>query len=177
MELVSSFIPVDIGKMRYLFFLVTWNAFVTPLTEQLQKQREAFGEALGPEGVIIQAFRSATGNTFAEVVAKKWPPDVAKKMKGEQDPFMIIINESFEKFDPDTNPWGVVWFSNFLERPDSIYRVLGALAQKVRNQENVFECLSKLSRKQKYKRLSKYVEIQPGLWGVTIDVKALIDDL
>jgi hypothetical protein len=120
LELVSSFLEVEVKNLKYLFFLVTWNEFVSPVTEQLYKQREA----LGSKGSVIQAFKSAKGDTFREMLAKKWPKDIAERLEHEQDPFMMIIAENFGAFDPRTNPWGVVWFSNFFDRPDSIYPVL-----------------------------------------------------
>ncbi len=176
-EQVTSFIRVEVGDSRYLFFLVTWNDFVTPITEELQKQREPFGEALGLRGSVIQAFKSARNSTFNQVVAKQWPQDIVKRMKTEQDPFMLIINQDFREFKPEMHPWGIVWFSDFWEKSNLIYRVFGALAQKVRGGEDVLGYLATLSRQGKYKKLTKYLEIKPGLWGVAIDVKALLDDL
>ncbi len=50
-EQVSSFIPVEAGEQRYLFFFVTWNDFVTPITEELRKHREAMvGRIIGGWG-------------------------------------------------------------------------------------------------------------------------------
>ena len=176
-EQVTSFIPIETGEQKYLFFLVTWNDFVTPITEELLKQREAFGEALGLHGSVIQAYRSATGETYQEVLWKHWPTKVTERMKSEQDPFMLVIGEDFKKFDPNTHKWSLVWFSDFWKKKDSIWRVFAALAQKVRNGEDIFDYLEGVSRKKKYTAISKYIEIKPDLFGTSIDVKAILEDL
>lgn len=176
-EQVSSFIPVQMGNLRYLFLLVTWNDFVTPITEELKKQREPFGEVLGLHGSVIQAFRSATRNTFHEITAKNWPQDALDRMKAEQDPFMVIINQDFQGFDPQIHQWAVVWFSDFFDKPDCIYRVFAGLAQKVRDEKDMFEYLAVLAKKDKYREIAKHIEIKPGFGGISIDVKALMEDL
>ena len=176
-EQVTSFIPVEAGEQRYLFFFVTWNDFVTPITEELQKHRESFGEALGLRGSVIQAYRSARGDTYQEVVQKDWPQQVSERMNSEQDSFMLVIGEDFNKFDPKIHQWSLVWFSDFWKQTDSIWRVFAALAQKVRRGDDIFDYLEGVSRKQKYATLSKYIEIKPGLFGTSIDVKAILEDL
>ncbi len=176
-EQVTSFFPVEVGEQRYLFFFVTWNDFVTPITEELRKHREAFGESLGLQGSIIQAYRSATGETFQEVIRKDWPPKVIERMNSEQDPFMLVTGEDFKKFDPKIHRWSLVWFSDFWKKTDSIGRVFAALAQKVQRGENIFDYLEGVSRKRKYAKISKYIEIKPGLLGTSIDVEAILEDL
>jgi hypothetical protein len=176
-KLVTSFIPIEAGEQRHLFFFVTWNDFVTPITEELQRHREVFGEALGLQGSVIQAYRSATEGTFKEVVGKDWPPRVSERMNSEQDPFMLVIGEDFKRFDPNIHRWSLIWFSDFWEKTDSIWRVFAALAQKVQRGENIFDYLEGVSRKQKYATISKYIEIKPGLFGTSIDVKAILGDL
>ena len=176
-EQVTSFIPIETGKQKYLFFLVTWNDFVTPITEELMKHREAFGEALGLHGSVIQAYRSATGKTYQEVLFKDWPTKITERMQSEQDPFMLVIGEDFKGFNPKTHRWSLVWFSDFWKKKNSIWRVFAALAQKVRIDEDIFNYLEGVSRKQKYAAISKYIEIKPGLYGTSIDVKSIIEDL
>ena len=155
---------------------MTWNDFVTPITKELRKHREAFGEALGLQGSVIQAYRSATGETFREVVQKGWPPKITERMNSEQDPFMLVIGDDFKRFDPSVHRWSQVWFSDFWKKTDSIWRVFAALAQKVQRGENIFEYLEGVSQKQTCTAISKYIEIKLGLFGTSIDVKAILED-
>ena len=57
-EKVSTFLNVELRGYRYLFFLVTWNDFVSEIRRELESQIEAFGEVLGPSGAVVQAFKS-----------------------------------------------------------------------------------------------------------------------
>lgn len=176
-EQVSSFIPVVAGKQKCLFFLVTWSDFVTPITEELGKHREAFGEALGLQGTVVQSFRSATNKTFQEVLRKPWPPKIVERMNSEVDPFMLIIGEDFERFQPKVDRWSLVWFSDFRKNKDSIWRVFAVIAQKIQKGVNIFDYFYGISRKEKYASFSKYFEIEPGIFGTSIDVKAILSDL
>lgn len=177
-EKVSSFIPVKIGNYNYLFFLVTWNEFVTPIREELEKQVDPFGAVLGLKGKVVQAFRSMSGSTFCQVVDKNWSRQMKKQFEEEQDPFMLIVDRDFEEFDPEEHPWSIIWFSDFWDKPDTIHRLFGALAQKLRKDEDLFRYMRSVARKEKYKTLAKFVELKtPEVFGISIDVKAIIEDL
>ena len=178
-ELVSTFLPVTLrGGGEYLFFIVTWADYVTPISEQLEKQAEAFGADLGIKGAVIRAYRQHAKSTFAEVLAKKWPEEVRQRFDSEQDPFMLITRKAFQAFDPREADWAIVWFSSFRETPDSIYRVFGSLARKIERGENVFKYAKALATKAKYKRFGKYFELKtPELFGVSLDVKAMLEDM
>jgi hypothetical protein len=176
-EQVTSFISVKARDFEYLFFLVSWNEYVTAITEELEKQADPFGQELGLEGAVVRAFRSARGETFRQVQEKDWPGSVRERMDSEQDPFMLVIREGFAEFSPASSPWAIVWFSDFREKPDCIYRVFGVLAQKVRRQEDVLQHLQSLARDKRYRKLADAIEIKPGAFGVSINVKALLQDL
>ena len=99
-------------------------------------------------------------------------------MEENQDPFMLIINQDFEEFDPEHHPWSVVWSSDFWDKTDTIYRLFGTLAQKARRDEDLFPYLCSVARKEKYKTLAKYVELKtPKVFGISIDVKAILRDI
>lgn len=90
---------------------------------------------------------------------------------------MLIINTAFEEFDPKEHVWSIVWFSDFQKSPEVIYRLFGAFARKIHGGEDIFTWADLLSKKTKYSRLSKYLEIKPGVFGVSVDVKSALDDL
>lgn len=177
-EQVSTFLPVEIGNKKYLFFIVTWNDYVTQVGEELEKQFSAFGEDLGPTGKVVKSYKSATHKSFDEVMGKTWPEEIVTKFKTVQEPFMLVIDESFEDFDPVINQWGIVWFSNFFQNPGAIYRLFGLLARKVREDDDIFEFLNTIAKKEKLKKFGKYFQLNnPELFGIAIDVEAIIEDL
>jgi len=177
---VSSFVPIEIGDFRYLYLLVTWNDFMTPTREEIVKQVDSFGEALGLTGKIVQAYRSMSRSVFDEVCSKPWDPEVRKQMEADPDPFMLIIDSDFYSFDPGQQSWAIVWFSDYSKRTDSIYKLFAALARRTRGGEDVFEYLRSVARKQeagKWAKVSKYVELKPKIFGIAIDVGAILEDL
>jgi len=92
-------------------------------------------------------------------------------------PFMLVINESFESFDPRANEWTIIWLSDFCDNPNSISEIFGTLMRKVRQEENLFDYFKNLSTKKRIKKFMDRIEIKPGLFGFSIDVKAMLLDL
>src|SRR5436190_11552181 len=170
-EKVSSFVPIKIGDFRYLYLLVTWNDFVTPIREELEKQVEPFGEVLGLKGKVVQAFKTMSSRTFEEVRKKTWDPDIKLRMEDDQDPFMLVIDSDFHAFDPTQHSWALIWFSEYSKRTDSIYKLFAALARGTRKGEDVFEYLQSVARKQgagKWAKFAKYVEFKPKVFGISL---------
>ena len=177
-EQVSTFLDVDIGTKKYLFFIVAWNDYVNELGEELDKQFPAFGEDLGVTGTVIKAYKSAARSSFDEVLSKSWPAEMRERFDREQDPFMLVIDKGFKEFDPESHHWAVVWFSDFYKDPGSLYRLFGALSKKVRKGDDVLAYLKSVARKEKFKKVAKYFEFKtPKVFGVSIDIKAIAEDL
>ena len=173
-EKVSTFVNVSAGKVRYLFFLVTWNDFASPIREQLEKQLDPFGEALGELGKVVQGY---SNSTFNEVVAKDWDLEQRAQLENDPDPFLLVIDQDFATFSPSENRWGLIRLSSFHDKPDAIYRLLAALVRKVRQNEDLFLYLRTVALKKKASRFTKYLEIKPNIFGVTLDISSILDDL
>jgi hypothetical protein len=176
-ELVSSFLDVQLGKQKYLFFLITWTDYVTKLSKALDEQWQAFGADLGPRGSVIRAYQQHAKNSFEEVMAKPWPKEIGKRFDNEQDPFILVIDRDFAVFKPGEHPWTIIWMSDFYSEPERIYRLFGSLAKRVEHGENIFEYVQSLAQKQKVKKAGKYFELKPGIFGASVDIKAMLEDL
>jgi hypothetical protein len=176
-ELVSSFLDVELGKQKYLFFLITWNDYVTELSKVLDAQWQAFGADLGTNGTVIRAYQQHAKRSFEQVMAKRWPEDIQTRFGNEQDPFIMVINTDFAVFDPDEHPWTIIWMSDFFKEPNTIYRLFGSLARRVERGEDIFDYLRSVARKHKIQNVSKHFELKPGIFGASIDVKSLLEDL
>jgi hypothetical protein len=175
--LVSSFDRVRIGDLEYLFFLVFWNELQTPLTEQLERQIEQFGSSIGEKGMIVKGYKRASYETAEEVLKKDWPEDVRSRLEREQDPYMLLISTDFKTFSPMEDPWSIIWFSEYWDEPDRVYRIFGQLARKVRSGEDIFSVLSSEAKRKRYKKWAKYFQLKPGIYGCCIDAKAIFEDL
>jgi hypothetical protein len=90
---------------------------------------------------------------------------------------MLVINKGFENFNPGDHHWGIIWFSEFRDDPDSIPIIFSNLVKKIRQNINLFDFLSGLSRNDKTRDFSEYFEIKPGIFGVSVDVKAILLDI
>lgn len=123
-ELVSSFLDVQLGKQKYLFFLITWADYVTKLSKVLDEQWQAFGADLGPRGSVIRAYQQHAKNSFEEVMAKPWPKEIRKRFDNEQDPFILVIDRDFAVFKPGEHPWAIICMSDFYNEPERIDRAI-----------------------------------------------------
>jgi hypothetical protein len=175
--LVSSFVPVEVGKRKVLFFFVCWIDFVNDIAAELEKHREAFGQALGLHATVLQAYKGANMDVAKEVMAKAWPPDIGRRIEGEQYPFMLAIENNFSDFEPGIHRWAIVWFSEMADNPSVLWKIFASIARKVQQGEDIFEYLERLSRSGKYDAIAKHIEIKPGTHGVSIDIKAIFEDL
>lgn len=174
---VSAFWPVEIRQSRYLFFIVNWNDYSNSITDSLERNLETFGKDLGLKGEVVQTYKDAKEQTFEEVRGKaNWPYDVRARFDSEFYPFMVIINTDFESFDPQQNKWGIIWFSDFRDNPDSIPEIFGNLIRKIQQDEDLFDYFKNLSRKQAAKKFIGYFEMKPGIFGFSIDIKAILED-
>jgi len=176
-EQVSTFIPVDIGQKKYLFFVVSKNDYSTKIKDELEKQFNAFGEDLGPDAKVVKSYKGSVRSSYEEIRQKSWTEEIRKRIDAEIDPFMLIVNKNFNEFDPEQDSWSVIWFSNFYEKPDSMYKLFGVLANKLRNREDIFEYMESLTRNEKFEMLGKYIKIKPTIYGISIDVNAILSDI
>ena len=176
-EIVSSFLDVQLGKQKYLFFLITWAEYVTTLSKELDDQWKAFGADLGPNGKDIQAYQRHAKDNFENVMAKGWPEDIQNRFANEQDPFILVIDRDFAIFNPGEHPWAIIWMSDFFKEPGTIYRLFGSLARRVDRGQDIFEYLQSVARKQKIEKVNSYFELKPKIFGVSVDIKAMLQDL
>jgi hypothetical protein len=80
-------------------------------------------------------------------------------------------------FRPQEDIWAVVWFSGFHENPDSTPEIFSTLVKKIQQDEDLFDFFRGLRTKQAAKGLVGYFELKPGTFGISIDVKAMLQDL
>lgn len=175
-EHVSSFDRVSIGDFEYLFFVITWNDYQTSVTEEIEKQVEAFGEDLNVKGKVVRAFKSATYKTAAEIINKKWPNEILKRFENEQDPIMLIIDTGFHEFNPELHSWSIIWFSDFFNQPEKIYKIFGQIARKTKKGESIFDFFKLIAIKDTAKKWARCFEYKPTIFGISIDVKAVFEN-
>jgi hypothetical protein len=190
-EKVSTFVEVGRGPHRYAFILVVWNDYADRVREELNRQADAFGADLGPQGVFVQAFPARAYETAEQVLGKAWPDEISARMADDQDPIILVIADAFESFDPREHAYAVIWLSDFDGNPEAVRPLLQKLAMKTRRGEDVISYLQDVAERAQrdaeiqaagreargVARLASYVEIKPRLFGVSIDLKTLLRDI
>lgn len=144
---VSTFLTVGGGAYAYAYLLVVWNDYRDPVREELQRQADAFGRDLGARGVFVEPYPSHQNDITYEVLAKPWPDDIRREMDASQDPFILVVRDSFAAFDPREHPYAIIWLSRFQQQPEDLLPMLKTLAQKTRNGDDVIAYLLEVARR------------------------------
>ncbi len=193
MRSVSSFAAVGGPPYRYTFLLVVCNTYTDSVRTELNQQAEAFAADLHGQGELAQSFPQRIYDTAREVLAKPWPPDLIERMEDDPEPFMVVIDEPFGDFNPREHPYAVIWLSDFQADPGSVRPMLQTLARKTRSTEkdDVILYLRDVAQDAQdakdrdqaagavstAARIASYVEIKPSVFGVSIDLKAVLRDI
>jgi hypothetical protein len=167
-----------IGPYDYIFIIVHGDSFLSNVREELDKQMEPFGEALGAKGAVFTPFKSKLSATNEEFYDKDWPDAIMDRLVGGDggDPLMLVIDTDFTRFDPLVNQWRIIWFSDYRDSPQDIVQLLRLLAATARRDEDVMSYIGKLARRRSMRKWTTFVDITPGVFGVSVDLKALLSE-
>jgi hypothetical protein len=146
-EVVSTFVNVDRGKSKYLFFLVRVNDYESTIKEEIEKNWLPFGEALGVNGTAVKAYDQKKNSTYGEVTKKPWPTKLLDQMWSARDGFMLITEKSFIEFDPTSDRWSIIWFSDFSKDPGSISKLLILLPRRQATERTSFTGLPRFRKR------------------------------
>lgn len=189
---VSTLLNVGPQGGRYVFLLIEWNDYAYPVRDELNRQAEAFGMDLGPSGgVLVQAYPQRMYEIAQEVVDKAWPPEITERFRSDQDPIILILDRDWKTFDPREHPYGVIWVSRFSDSPEAVRPFLQQLALRSRRGDDLITYLhdvaireqqaASLERTQEsislLARIASYVELKPSVFGVAVNLKAILRDI
>jgi hypothetical protein len=93
--------------------------------------------------------------------------------------------------DPTEHAYAIIWLSDFQEEPSRVRPALQELALRTRRGDDVIDYLHGVAKREKLSaatraagrgagvlaQLASCVEIKPSIFGVEIDVKAILKDL
>jgi alkanesulfonate monooxygenase SsuD/methylene tetrahydromethanopterin reductase-like flavin-dependent oxidoreductase (luciferase family) len=189
---VSTLLNVGPQGGRYVFLLIEWNDYAYPVRAELNRQAEAFGMDLGPYGgVLVQAYPQRMYEIAQEVVDKPWPSEINERFRSDQDPIILILDRDWKTFDPREHPYGIIWVSEFADSPEEVRPLLQQLALRSRRGDDLITYLHNVAIREQQAatldraqngirllaRIASYVEIKPSVFGVAIDVKAILRDI
>ncbi|MDP9989198.1 hypothetical protein V1639_11650 [Pseudarthrobacter sp. J75] len=188
---VSSLLNVGPVGGRYVFLLVEWNDFAHGVKEELHRQADAFGQAMHAHGVFVRAFERSTDAVIKQVMDKQWPGQITERFMMDQEPIILIFDQDWEDFDPGQHPYGIIWVSDFQDDPTAVRPLLTELAMRTARGDDVIAYLHEVAEKEQRKnvldgvergagllaRFASYVEIKPEIFGVAVDLKAILRDM
>lgn len=189
--LVSTFLHVGGPPYRYAFIFAAWDTFYDEVRNELTRQAHAFGGALGGKGIFVQPFPERMHEAANEVLGKQWPDALRQRLDDSADPIILIIDQEFAQFDPREHGYAIIWLGDYHSEPEAIRPLLQVLAQKTRRDEDVIGYLRDVAEKVQddarrtelddavgtAARIASYVEVKPTLFGVSIDLKAILRDI
>jgi hypothetical protein len=188
---VSTLLNVGPRGGRYVFLLVEWNDYADRVRDELNRQAAAFGMDLGPAGVWVEAYPQRMYDIAKEVVDKAWPAEIADRFESDQEPIIVIFDRDWESFDPREHPYAIIWVSDLSTDPTAVRPLLQQLAWRTRRGEDVIAYLRDVAEREQQAaildeaeqglsmlaRIASYIEIKPRVFGVAVDLKAVLRDI
>jgi hypothetical protein len=188
---VSTLLNVGPRGGRYVFLLVEWNDYADGVRDELNRQAEAFGLDLGPAGVWVEAYPQRMFEIAKEVVDKAWPVEIADRFERDQEPIILIFDRDWETFDPREHSYAIIWVSDFSTDPAAVRPLLQQLAWRTRRGDDVIAYLRDVAEREQQAairdkaeqglgmlaRIASYIEIKPRVFGVAVDLKAVLRDI
>ena len=179
MWITHSYLGTTRGAARCLFFLLYKDYVDTQLTfaKDFDQEIERFARNLGEAGVVVKPFLGDIENTHSSFLEKAWTPPQIQPL--QKTPAMLMIDVDFKAFDPRNNRWVLLTFGDsYWHSQDSDKAQLRALlkhiAEAVLNYEiDPFEIALEAVRRQSLKRGSEIFNLRPGMFGISIDLRAL----
>lgn len=187
-ERVSTLLHVAPDGGRYIFLLVEWNDYADPVRDELNQQADAFGLDLGSDGVFVEAYPQRMYEIGKQIQMKAWPGDIAERFETDQDPILPILDRDWQSFDPHEHGYAIIWVSGFKDDPSAVRPMLQQLAMRTRRGDDVIGYLREVAEKEEraaeaeqrasaISRIASYVEIKPQVFGVAVDLTAILRDI
>jgi hypothetical protein len=188
---VSTLLNVGPSGGRYVFLLVEWNDYANRVREELNRQADAFGLDLGPSGLLVQAYPQRMFEIGKELIDKAWPAEIAERFASDQEPIVLIFDRDWETFDPREHAYAIIWVSDFSKDPEAVRPLLQQLAWRTRRGDDVIAYLRDVAEREQraaridraeqgvgvLARIASYIEIKPSVFGVAVDLKAVLRDI
>jgi hypothetical protein len=143
------------------------------------------------QGLFVRAHDQNLYETADQVTEKEWPEELARRLREDPDPVLLVLDRKLREFDPREHQDGLIWMSDFQAKPDEIRSVLQTLARMTTSGDDVIAYLRELAERAQKEaraeqagaavglaaRIASYFEIKPQLFGVSIDLKAILADI
>lgn len=179
MHITHSYVGTAQGPYRCQFFLL-YKDYLEPETmfaREFERELERFARALGQDGVVVKPFAGDIETTKSHVLAKQWSKDHEEALL--KTPSLLMIDTGFDAFDPQSNRWVLFslgsggWHHTIASDASQLRSLFEKIAAAVQN-DNVdpFDVALEAIRNATLKGTSEVFSLKPGMFGMSIDLRA-----
>ncbi|MEX0597308.1 MAG: hypothetical protein WD512_12510 [Candidatus Paceibacterota bacterium] len=182
MYLTHSFIAIQQGHLNYLLFYITEEYIENQekLRRQLNPLLEALGRSLGDKGAVVKAFDSeiaVANKELSERFDQEFTRDIIISIEDRMEkPGLLILNSDIKSFDTKKNSWLYISFREYLDdfgnlKIYNVQELFDTIKNAIVKEENLFDKARQHLRKEKAISAHKIVELKPGAFGISLDLK------
>lgn len=173
MWITHSYLGTTRGGVRCLFLLLfeDYIEAQSGLSQELKLEIERFARNMANFGAVVTPFTGDAEETHASVGDKHWSPRERELL--HNTPAMLMIAEDFDAFDPRAHSWVLFHFGRHSDQDAGQFRsLLQKISDAVASQDgNPFELVREALRRQRIRAASKAIELRPGVFGISIDLR------
>jgi len=181
MHITTRFIGTERGKMKYLFFLLTEDYIESQvrIMGAMEPLLIKLSSEIGQAGALVRPFKNFESDTLGDVLRKQWPDEVRERLA--LTPGILIVDKDFNSFDPKKNKWLHISLRELInssgdvqifELNNLITRLIDACKE-----GNLLDIQNPGSKRSSVKDIWDTVELKPGAFGVSIDLKKALEFL
>ncbi len=182
MYLTHSFVAISKGKLNYLFFYLTEDYIEEQefLRKKLNPILERFGRDLLDKAAIVKAFDKDIENANKELADhfdQEFSCNTIIEINNKKDkPGLLIMNSDIRNFDTKENEWIYISLSDFIDEKGNVVLLsmiafFNMLKEAVLSDKNLFDEIKQYLKKKKSVSAYKMIELKPGIFGISIDLK------
>ncbi len=177
MWITHRYLGTTRGGTRCLFFLLFEDYIDAQrgLSDLVKAELERFARNLGNAGAVVAPFPGDAPATQTSVLDKGWSDEEKRELR--QTPAMLMIDTDFDEFDPRSHSWALFHFDRSSSYDGAYAAKLRSLLEKLvaatSNQNaDPFAVVRDAMRNEAVASASKMLKLEPGAFGVSIDLRA-----
>jgi len=172
MLITHSYIGTTRGNVRCLFFLLheDYIEAQSGLSSKVRQEIERFARNMKGFGAVVAPFAGDAEKTRQHVLDKPWTTGVRDRI--HRTPAMLMIDQDFDQFDPRIHRYVILHLDGEEGDAELFRSLLQKLVEALPNlNSDPFKLISDAIREHEVAEATQMIELKPGVFGVSIDLK------
>ena len=131
----SSLKGIQLEGADLLFIIVNESQFGGSPTYELKSVLPVFSETLGPKVKIVMGHPGSGDELILDVKSKAWPSHIEQVLAEDSSPILLILEKSFDDFEPSSDDWYIVRFGEARKPETSIPHFFDALSRGIKRSQ------------------------------------------